>query len=238
MAYATLRRSPLLLVLVSVLAACSAGGLATAGPATPVPATAGAATPVPATATAAATPASSTPEATAEATDAPQTPDATVAATAAATPVGSTDDVESLIPTEVGGITLTPESIDIDQFMDQYPAFAAMLGVLGKAPSDVSIVQAQGSNAQPSEIMFVQAFRVAGADATAFMDGMLEFQKVENDVAEPITIADKQLVVLGSPETDAQYKTYYYPYGDVIFRLAYNGDNFDEQMAALVSALP
>ena len=86
--------------------------------------------------------------------------------------------------------------------------------------------------------MTVQAFRVAGADATAFMDAMLDFWKVENDVATPITIADKQVIELGSPATQAQYRTYYYPYGDVIFRLGYNGDNFDEQMAALVSALP
>jgi hypothetical protein len=122
--------------------------------------------------------------------------------------------------------------------MDAYTNFATMLGVLGKAPSDVSIVQAQGSNPQTSEVMTVQAFRVTGADATAFMDAMLEFWKVGNDVAAPIAIADKQLIVLGSPETDAQYKTYYYGYGDVIFRLGYNGDNFDEQMAALVSELP
>jgi hypothetical protein len=86
--------------------------------------------------------------------------------------------------------------------------------------------------------MVVQAFQVAGADARALMDAMLEFWKVGNDVAEPITIADKQLVVQGSPETDAQYKSYYYSVGDVVFRLGYNGDNFDEQMAALVSELP
>ena len=41
-----------------------------------------------------------------------------------------------------------------------------------------------------------------------------------------------------SPAADDQYKTYYYAYGDVIFRLNYNGDNFDEQMAALANALP
>jgi len=147
-------------------------------------------------------------------------------------------DLETLVPTEVGGITLTPESVDTDLFMERYPAFAALLGVVGKAPPDVSIMQAQGSNPQTSDIMTVQAFRVAGADATAFMDAMLDFWKVENDVATPITIAGKQVIELGSPETQAQYKTYYYPYGDVIFRLGYNGDNFDEQMAALVSALP
>ena len=113
-----------------------------------------------------------------------------------------------------------------------------MLGTLGTSPDDVTIVQAQGSSPTADEVMLVQAFRVAGADPAALMDAMLEFWKVENDVATPITIADKQLIVLGSPQTSDQYKTYYYGYGDTIFRLNYNGDNFDEQMAALVSALP
>jgi hypothetical protein len=156
-----------------------------------------------------------------------------------AAPTPATDvDLESIVPTEVGGITLAQESIDTDQFIDAYPAFSALLGAVGKAPADVSIVQAQGSNPQTSEIMTVQAFRVAGADATALMDAMLDFWKVTNDVATPLTIAGKPVIQLGSPETDDQYKTYYYGYGDVIFRLGYNGDNFDEQMAALVSALP
>jgi hypothetical protein len=113
-----------------------------------------------------------------------------------------------------------------------------MLAVLGKSPEDVSIVQAQGSNPQTSEIMIVQAFQVAGADAAALMDAFLEFWKVDEDVASPITIGGKELVVQGHPDTDPQYKSYYYGYGDVVFRLGYNGDNFDEQMAALVSELP
>ena len=59
-----------------------------------------------------------------------------------------------------------------------------------------------------------------------------------DDVAAPITIGGKELIVQGHPDTQPQYKTYYYGYGDTVFRLGYNGDNFDEQMAALVSQLP
>jgi hypothetical protein len=138
----------------------------------------------------------------------------------------------------VGGITLTPQTIAVDEFLASYEAFGPMLAVLGKSPEDVSIVQAQGSNPQTSEIMIVQAFQVAGADAAALMDAFLEFWKVDEDVASPITIGGKELVVQGHPDTDPQYKSYYYGYGDVVFRLGYNGDNFDEQMAALVSELP
>lgn len=111
-----------------------------------------------------------------------------------------------------------------------------MLGVLGRSPDDVTILQAQGSNA--GEIMIVQAFRVAGADSAALMNGILEFWKVSEDVASPITIGGKELIVQGHPDTQPQYKSYYYPYGDIIFKLGYNGDNFDEQMEALVSELP
>ena len=67
---------------------------------------------------------------------------------------------------------------------------------------------------------------------------MLEFSKVTDDVAAPITIGGKELIVLGHPDTQPQYKTYFYGYGDTVFRLNYNGDNFDEQMAALASQLP
>jgi hypothetical protein len=233
-AYPLIRHLTILVVLGATLIACSGGGAVTTPSGSSSPATIGAATTGP---TSAATAAQTAAASTVAATPAPTAEATTAAATPAATTV-ATEDLESLMPTEVGGITLTPESIDTDQFMDAYPAFAALLGVVGKTPADVSIVQAQGSNPQTSEIMTVQAFRVAGADATAFMDAMLDFWKVTNDVAEPITIGDKELIVLGSPETQAQYKTYYYGYGDVIFRLGYNGDNFDEQMAALVSALP
>ena len=97
-------------------------------------------------------------------------------------------------------------------------------------------MQAQGSNA--GEIMIVQAFRVAGADAAALMNGILEFSKVTEDVASPITIGGKELIVQGHPDTQPQYKSYYYGFGDIVFKLAYNGDNFDEQMAALASQLP
>lgn len=163
---------------------------------------------------------------------------ATVSPASTAPTPGGPVDVAALIPTQVGGITLASETIAVDDFMGAYDTFAALLGLLGKTPSDVTIVQAQGSNPQTSEIVTAQAFRVAGADATALMNGMLEFFKVSNDVAEPITIAGKQLIVQGSPETDPQYKTYYYGYGDVLFRLGYNGDNFDEMMADLVGQLP
>jgi len=228
------RRFLVLPVLGAVLVACAGGGVTTTPSGTSASATVGASSP------AAASPAATT-ATTPATTEAAATPASTTAATDAATPAATTvdtSDLASLVPTEVGGITLAPESVDTDQFIEAYPAFSALLGVVGKTPADVSIVQAQGSNPQTSEIMTVQAFRVAGADAAAFMDAMLEFWKVENDVAAPITIGDKELIVLGSPATSPQYKTYYYGYGDVIFRLGYNGDNFDEQMAALASALP
>ena len=229
MPYALIRRLSVTALLGAIVIACSGGGATTTPSGTSPASTSSAATPA---ATGAATPVATEPAATPA-----QTAVTTAAPTPAATTV-DTSDLTSLIPTEVGGITLAPESVDTDQFIESYPAFAALLGVVGKAPSDVEIVQAFGSNDQTSEIMTVQAFRVAGADATAFMDAMLDFWKVENDVATPITLGDKQVIELGSPQTQAQYKTYYYGIGDVIFRFNYNGDNFDEQMAALASALP
>ena len=126
----------------------------------------------------------------------------------------------------------------MDAFLAQYEEFGAVLTALGKSPDDVTIVQGQGSSPDGSEIMVVQAFRVAGADAAALMNGMLEFSKVTDDVASPITIGGKEFIVQGHPDTQPQYKTYYYGYGDTVFKLNYNGDNFDEQMAALASELP
>ena len=111
-----------------------------------------------------------------------------------------------------------------------------MLGVLGKSAEDVTIIQAQGSNA--GEIMIVQAFRVAGADAAALHERHPGVLESDRDVASPITIGGKELIVQGHPDTQPQYKTYYYGYGDIVFKLKYNGDNFDEQMAALASQLP
>lgn len=145
-------------------------------------------------------------------------------------------DIEAAIPTEVGGITLEPQTIPLDDFLANYEAFGPLITALGKTPDDVSIIQAQGSNA--GEVMIVQAFQVSGADSAALMDSILEFWAVSEDVASPITIGGKELVVQGHPDTDPQYKSYYYPYGDVVFKLGYNGDNFDEQMEALVSQLP
>jgi len=218
------------------VAACNSGGAATETGATP-----GVTASVAASATAAARP------------DTTSTAGATVTAPAAATPTAvsapsssptppppSTGpvDLEAVVPTEVGAITMTPEVIAADDFLGAYEDFGPMLGALGKSPADVTIVQAQGSDPQGSEIMIVQAFRVAGADPAALMSGFLDFWKVTDDEAVPITIADKQLIVQGHPDTDAQFKSYYYSYGDVVFRLGYNGDNFDEQMAALVSQLP
>ncbi len=233
MADALIRRIPVLIALGALIAACSGGGAVTTPGATSAPATGGAATPAQtagatsAPTTAAETAAATTPEATAEATADAATPAASMAAT---------DDVEGLVPTQVGGITLEPESIDLEQFLLGYPGFDDVIEGLGKAPSDATIIQAQGSNA--GELMFVQAFRVAGADPTALMDSILTFWETSGDETGPITIGGKELIVQGSPNAADQYKTYYYPYGDVVFRLAYNGDNFDEQMAALAAALP
>ena len=70
------------------------------------------------------------------------------------------------------------------------------------------------------------------------MDAFLDYDAVPEDVASPITIAGKQLIVQGHPDADQQYKSYFYGVGDVIFKMVYNGDNFDEQMATLVSQLP
>jgi hypothetical protein len=207
---------------VALLAAACAGG---AAPTTSVTPTGAAPTPTGAGSPTSAPTASPTAATTVSATTAPPTQ---------AGPV----DVAALIPAEVGGIALTAEVVDINDFMGAYDTFAALLGVLGKSPSDVTIVQAQGSNQQTSEIVIVQAFRIAEVDATALMDGMVDFWKVPNDVAAPVTIAGKQLIVQGSPNTEAQYKSYFYGYGDIVFRLGYNGDNFDAMMAELVSQLP
>jgi hypothetical protein len=143
-----------------------------------------------------------------------------------------------LVPTEVGGITLAPETIAADDFLGAYEEFEQVLSDLGKSAADLSIVQAQGSNPQTTELMVVQAFRVAGADPAAFLNRFLEYEKVSEDVAAPITIGGKDLIVQGSPNAQPQYKSYYYSFGDIVFKLAYNGDNFDEQMAALASQLP
>jgi hypothetical protein len=150
-----------------------------------------------------------------------------------------TSDLDALVPTQVGDIAMDErQTAPIDLFLENNATFQAVLTAVGKSPSDLSIVQASGSNPAVGEVIIIQALRVAGADAAALMNGILEFFKVGTDVTSPVTIAGKQLIVQGHPDTDAQYKSYYYSYGDVVFRLGYNGPNFDARMAEIVSLLP
>ena len=128
----------------------------------------------------------------------------------------------------------------MDQFLANVESFEALLGTLGRSPADVEIIQATGSNPQDSEVVIVQAFRVEGVETAALLNAFVEWRGLgaESDVATPTTIAGKQLVVVGSPNAEPQFKSYYYGYGDVVFRLGYNGPDFDERMAEIVSELP
>jgi hypothetical protein len=151
-----------------------------------------------------------------------------------------------VLPTQVGPITLASQGVTLDQFLEFQPdafgtGFGTLLAGLGRSSADVSTAEAHGSDVQGSEVISVQAFRVAGADSQSFLDGFVELWRqfeADGSVATPMTIAGKEVIALGATTTEAQYKTYFYAAGDIVFRVGYNGDKFDERMADMFTQLP
>ncbi len=180
-----------------LLAACgSSGGVPTPGGSAPAAsaavATSAASTSPVAAPSAAATSGPATPNPTAAAT-----PNATVPATPAPTPVSPTavttpaptaapsatappaptfsGDLASLIPAMIGGNTMIIEAGRPEDFLGLWnnkQRAQALLASLGKSVSDVSIVNSYGKEATSPQGIFVYAYRVAGADGEALLQGM------------------------------------------------------------------
>jgi hypothetical protein len=186
-----------------LLAACS-----TAAPPTAIPTTG---------ATAAPTVGASAP--TASATPAPQ-------ATATSVPSLS-GDLVSLMPTEIAGnaMTIEPASDSASSFMilwnDEQVA-QDLLFDLGASPSDIDIVFSYPTENTGSNTIYVDAYRVAGADGIALRDGMVaNYRDYIGASTEVVvtneTVAGKQAVSFRVAEAPMEQGQFFYAVGDIVF---------------------
>jgi hypothetical protein len=161
-------------------------------------------------------------------------------------------ELETLIPDQVGDITLENMSFSGQEWFDLtaggHPATTQLLNAflsgLGSSIDDVSAAGGNGFSDSSDAYVYVTAFRVAGADSAALLRGSIQFAvdivPIGNDgmsgTATPVTLGGKSATLvtaeLGGTVID---ESYYYGYGDVVFRVS--GDS-EETVAAALALLP
>lgn len=119
-------------------------------------------------------------------------------------------DLENMIPDEIGGEAITTQSMTGQQFLGaENNEFTAVLGGLGKQPSDLSV--AFGFTAQISII----AFQINGVPGSAILEAF------KNSTADIGTLTDANYggksVKKVTPTDTSQDITYIYTTQDVVF---------------------
>jgi hypothetical protein len=138
------------------------------------------------------------------------------------------------MPTEIGGheMTIEPASDSANSFMilwNDETVAQTLLTLLGASPADIDVVFSYPAGTTTDRI-FVDAYRVAGADAVALRDGMVENYRVylgeftEVTVTE-VTVSGKEAVILLTPNTPAEQERHFYAVGDIVFVV--QGDPFE-----------
>jgi len=121
-------------------------------------------------------------------------------------------DLESMLPAEIGGETLTVISMNGDEFLGggaTSPEISAALEDLGKTTSDLSVAFGGTTTIQ------VVAFRVKGADASALFDAFKAAQTDEY-TSETVSLGGKTVVKITPADGDVAYV---YTKGDTMFVL-------------------
>jgi hypothetical protein len=178
-----------------LIAACSGAGTATTAPATAAPATTGPATQAPGPT---------------------EVPGSSPGLSFALPSFHGDTDLEGMIPTSIGGETLTVLSMTGDQFLGNgttSPELAGALQALGKTTSDLSVAFAGSST------LTVVAFRVKGVAANALYDA---FKAAETDdsTATNVSFGGKTVVKLVSADSTA----YIYLKDDTMFVIGGSGE--------------
>lgn len=157
----------------------------------------------------------------------------TVAAATLAWPVGATThgaavtiadnqrhadtELEALLPTSLGGVTLTVESQSGADLATKSAAFDAFLRDLGKTRADFTVASAYAIGGLRAEI---GAWRVRGADAAQMLQGFKT--ALQSSSATPLTEAQETLggrnvTRIGDPGQLAHGPLYVVGSGDTLF---------------------
>jgi hypothetical protein len=141
-------------------------------------------------------------------------------------------DLADLLPTEVGGFTLTYQSAQGEEVLgssDLTPEERAFFESVGASPSDLSSAFGIAFD-QSGQGITIVAFRVAGADTDQMRDAFLSSMQDPGEVGEETTVAGKTVTTLGSGTGSG----YLYAHDDVIFIVGGDPPSLvEEALAAL-----
>lgn len=143
-------------------------------------------------------------------------------------------DLESLMPKDVGGETITALSMSGAQFMvsGSSPELQAALSALGKTPADLSV--AFGGNTKIS----IVAFQVDGAPADQILNALFAAYKQETQA----TISDATLggkpVKKVTPSDTTEAVSYIYAVRDVVFAIGSTATTTDALLNEAFQKLP
>jgi hypothetical protein len=137
-------------------------------------------------------------------------------------------ELESVIPKDVGGMTLEVQSVTAEQFFTEGTApedieeFNAFLGRLGRAITDVSIAFGSATSEDFEDNISITAIRVAGADTATLLREILAFSEADatDEVTGTATVGGKSVTTFGTPDAEAQDLDYFYGVGDVVFQVS------------------
>src|SRR5262245_48354586 len=126
-------------------------------------------------------------------------------------------ELEALLPTSLGGVTLTVESQSGDDLATKSAAFDTFLNNLGKTRADFSVASAYATGGLRAEI---GAWRVKGADPAQMLQGFKTALQASS--ATPLTQVDETLggravTRIGDPGQLAHGPLYVVGGGDTLF---------------------
>lgn len=139
-----------------------------------------------------------------------------VAASAAADGRHADAGLEAMLPTTLGGSTLSVESQAGPELSTRSVAFDAFLAELGRSRADFAVASAYAKGFLPAE---VGAWRVKGAAPEKLLPA---FEKaLQASSAEPLTVAEevmagRTVVRIGDPGQLARGPLYAFAAGDVV----------------------
>jgi hypothetical protein len=144
-------------------------------------------------------------------------------------------DLEAVLPDTIGGQPLEVDSFNAAELAAQFEAnpgaadeLGGILATAGKQVDDVSI--AGGNVATADGALRVTVLRVAGADASQLITGLVPFVTgIPADAPRSVSLGGRDLLAVG----DEADPVYVHPAGDLLFLFAGSGPPLEEFVAAL-----
>jgi hypothetical protein len=130
-------------------------------------------------------------------------------------------DLEARLPNEIDGVTLTKLSFNGSEFLedaDDNPEFRAMIGALGRTPTDFSMAFAGGE--VDGENVQLGAMRVGGVDGQRVLDAFVAASQASTDTTFDIgqaNLGGRNVVTLVDQDDPSSGTTYFYASGDLVF---------------------